>query len=94
MASLKAQLSPIFRRKELKATAGVFLAGLLSGVTRKTGWQMAEQTGLHRPDPMQSLLGRSLWAEEALRDAIRGYVFESLGDPDCGYRRSRPPIPI
>jgi len=82
LASLKARLAPIFRRRELKATASAFLDGLLSGISRKTGWQMAEQAGLERPYRMQSLLGRSVWDEEALRDDIRAYVFEALGDPD------------
>jgi SRSO17 transposase len=82
LASLKARLAPIFRRKELKATASAFLDGLLSGISRKTGWQMAEQAGLDRPYRMQSLLGRSLWDEGALRDNVRAYVVEALGDPD------------
>ncbi|WP_298354164.1 hypothetical protein [Rhodoblastus sp.] len=60
LAGLKPWLAPIFRRSELKATAAAFLDGLLSNVSRKTGWQMAEQAGLERPYRMQSLLGRSL----------------------------------
>jgi SRSO17 transposase len=82
LSALKARLAPIFRRKELKATAGAFLDGLLSGISRKTGWQMAEQAGLDRPYRMQSLLGRSLWDEGALRDEVRAYVIEALGDLD------------
>jgi hypothetical protein len=49
LAALKARLAPIFRRSELKATAGAFLDGLLSNVSTKTGWQMAEQAGLSDP---------------------------------------------
>ncbi len=30
---------------------------------------------------MRSLLGRSRWNEERLRDAVRDYVVETLGDP-------------
>lgn len=79
---LKARLAPIFRRSELRTTACAFLDGLLSGIARKTGWQMAEQAGFERPHRMQSFLGRSVWSEEALRDAVRGYVVEALGDRD------------
>jgi SRSO17 transposase len=43
---------------------------------------MAEQAGAERPYRMQSLLGRSTWDSEALRDEIRAYVVEALGDPD------------
>jgi SRSO17 transposase len=82
LAALKARFSPIFRRSELKETADAFLDGLLSNATRKTGWQMAEQAGLKRPYRMQSLLGRSRWNEDALRDDVRSYVIEALGDPD------------
>jgi SRSO17 transposase len=82
LSALKAQLAPIFRRRELRDMAAAFLDGLLSGVGRKTGWQMAEQAGLDRPYRMQSLLGRSLWNEDALRDKVRAYVVEALGDPD------------
>jgi hypothetical protein len=56
--------------------------GLLSGIGRKTGWLMAEQAGLERPYRMQSLLGRSQWSEDGLRDAVRSYVIETLGDAD------------
>src|SRR6185436_7050106 len=52
------------------------------GVARKTGWLLAEQAGLDRPYRMQSLLGRSRWDADALRDRIRADVIETLGDRD------------
>ena len=61
----------ILGRRELKETSGAFLDGLLSGIERKTGWLMAEQAGAERPYRMQSLLGRSHWDAELLRDAVR-----------------------
>jgi SRSO17 transposase len=82
LSALKERLGPVFRRRELRETGGAFLDGLLSGIERKTGWLMAEQAGLERPYRMQSLLGRSHWDAEALRDAVRGYVVEALGDSD------------
>src|SRR4029077_300769 len=54
--------------------------GVLSGITRKTGWQLAEQAGLDRPYRMQSLLGRSRWDADALRDLVRDEVIACLGD--------------
>ena len=89
LAGLKARRAPIFGRKELKATASAFLDGLLSGVARKTGWQMAEQAGLDRPNRMQSLLGRGIWDEDALRDDVRAYVIEALGGSRWRARRRR-----
>jgi SRSO17 transposase len=82
LAALKERLAPVLRRRELKETGGAFLDGLLSGIERKTGWLMAEQAGLQRPYRMQSLLGRSSWSAEELRDVVRSYVIEALGDAD------------
>jgi SRSO17 transposase len=80
LAGLKERLSAVFGRAELRGTASAFLDGLLSGVERKTGWLLAEQAGLDRPYRMQSLLGRSHWEADGLRDAVRDYVIEALGD--------------
>jgi SRSO17 transposase len=82
LSALKARLARVFRRSELRATASAFVDGLLSNISRKTGWQMAERAGFARPYRMQSLLGRGIWDEEALRDDVRAYVLEALGDPD------------
>jgi SRSO17 transposase len=82
LSLLKDRLGPIFRRRELKETGGAFLDGLLSGIERKTGWLMAEQADAERPYRMQSLLGRSRWNADALRNEVRDYVVEALGDAD------------
>ena len=82
LAVLKERIGPVFGRADTRETAGAFLDGLLSGVTRKTGWLLAEQAGLERPYRMQSLLGRSRWDADALRDRIRADVIEALGDRD------------
>jgi SRSO17 transposase len=82
LAALKGRIGPVFGRAETRATAAAFLDGLLSGVERKTGWLLAEQAGLERPYRMQSLLGRSRWDADALRDRVRDYVIEALGDRD------------
>jgi SRSO17 transposase len=82
LGRLKGRIGRVFPRVEVRTTAGSFIDGLLSGVERKTGWLMAEQAGLDRPYRMQSLLGRSSWSADALRDEVRGYAFEALGDPD------------
>ena len=82
LAALKERIGSVFGRAEVRETAGAFLDGLLSGVARKTGWLLAEQAGLERPYRMQSLLGRSRWDADALRDRIRADVIEALGDRD------------
>jgi SRSO17 transposase len=80
LAAFKSRLSAAFGRSEVRYSAGAFIDGSLSGVSRKTGWQLAEQAGLAAPYRIQSLLGRSSWDADALRDLVRGEVLESLGD--------------
>jgi SRSO17 transposase len=82
LADLKQRIGRAFARSELRETASNFVDGLLSGVERKTGWLLAEQAGLDRPYRIQSLLGRSAWSADELRDTVRDYAIESLGDPD------------
>jgi SRSO17 transposase len=82
LSELKGRLSPAFGRAETRASASAFIDGLLSGTTRKTGWQLAEQAGLARPYRMQSLLGRGSWSAEVLRDKVREEVISTLGDPN------------
>jgi len=82
LSALKEQLGPAFGRRELRETGGAFLDGLLSGVSRKTGWMLSEQAGFEHPARIQGLLGRSRWEADDLRDTVQGYALESLGDPD------------
>jgi SRSO17 transposase len=82
LSELKARLSPVFGRAETRASASSFIDGLLSGATRKTGWQLAEQAGLARPYRMQSLLGRGSWSADALRAKVREEVISTLGEPN------------
>ena len=79
---LKRLIEPAFGRSETRASAGAFLDGLLSSAERKTGWMLAEEVGFERPYRIQSLLGRSSWSADALRDLVRDYVAGALGDPD------------
>lgn len=82
LSGFKERISSVFGRSDLRETASAFLNGLLSGVERKTGWLLAEQAGQERPYRMQALLGRSRWSAEALRDHVRDYIIENLGDKD------------
>ncbi|MBB5830040.1 SRSO17 transposase [Micromonospora carbonacea] len=53
-------------------------AGL--GLGRKNGWTLAEQAGDVSPDGMQRLLRWADWDVDAVRDDVRDYVIEHLGD--------------
>jgi len=82
LKTLKIRVGRALPRRELRETGAAFLDGLLSGIERKTGWLMAEQAGAERPYRMQALLGRSHWDADRVRDEVRDYVVESLGDAD------------
>jgi SRSO17 transposase len=74
------RIGPRFARAEPRARAGVYLRGLLSAAERKNGWTLAEQAGDRTPDAMQRLLNHADWDADAVRDDLRDYVVEHLGD--------------
>jgi SRSO17 transposase len=78
---LGARLAPRFGRVEPRRRALAYLRGLLAPVERKNGWQLAEAAGDPTPDGMQDFLGRMRWDAEQVRDDLRAYVVEHLGDP-------------
>jgi SRSO17 transposase len=75
------RMGPRFARPEVRRRAAGFLRGLLGDVERKNGWQLAEHARETTPDGMQRLLTTARWDAEALRDDVRAYVVEHLGDP-------------
>jgi SRSO17 transposase len=81
LEALAERIAPRFRRVEARRRVGAFLRGLLSAAERKNGWQLAEQAGEASPDGMQRLLYQARWDADAVRDDLRGYVVEHLGDP-------------
>src|SRR5215211_7935862 len=81
LAALCERIAPRFGRVEVRRRAGAFLGGLLAGVERKNGWQLAEHAGEHTPDGMQRLLNHARWDPDQVRADLRGYVVEHLGDP-------------
>lgn len=83
LAALQARLAPRFARPEVRVRAGRFLAGLLDAVERRNGWQLAEALGERSPDGVQRLLRTARWDADAVRDDLRAYVVERLGDPNA-----------
>src|SRR5436309_7286854 len=77
-AALHARIGPHFQRAEVRARVGRFLAGLLSRVERKNGWQLAEELDESGPQGVQRLLNAAEWDEDAVRDELRAYVMEHL----------------
>jgi SRSO17 transposase len=74
------RIAPRFCRIEAWQRAGHYLRGLLGPVERKNGWQLAEVVGDATPDSVQDFLARMRWDADAVRDDLRTYVVEHLGD--------------
>src|SRR3954471_17049123 len=72
-----------FARSETRDRVRAYLVGLLGPVQRKNAWQVAEQVGDADPYGVQYLMGRAEWDPDAVRDDLRGYVVEALGDDEA-----------
>ena len=70
-----------YAQAESRRRARMYVLGLLSGAERKNSWTIAEQAGDLTPDGMQRLLNFYSWDADAVRDDLRGYVLDQLGDP-------------
>jgi SRSO17 transposase len=72
-----------FSRVEPRRRAFAYVRGLLSGLERKNGWTLAEQAGDRSPNALQEMLYSPCWDPDAVRDDLREYVVEWLGEPDA-----------
>jgi SRSO17 transposase len=73
-----------FLRPEVRERAYRYLGGLVEDVGRKNSWQMAEAIGERRPRGVQHLLNDARWDPNAVREDLREYVLEYLGDEASG----------
>ncbi|HEY7712077.1 MAG TPA: IS701 family transposase [Candidatus Entotheonella sp.] len=80
---LHEQIGQRFRRAEPRQRALGYLRALLSPCERKNGWQLAELLGEPNPDGIQRLLNAADWDAEAVRDDLRAYVVDHLGDAEA-----------
>ncbi len=84
LEELHARIAPHFLRPEVRQRAYRYLTGLLADIRRKNSWQMAEAIGEARPRGVQHLLNDARWDADEVRDDLRGYVVEHLGDERSG----------
>jgi SRSO17 transposase len=84
LAEIQVRIAPRFARAEVRERVGGYLRGLLDRVERKNGWQLAEAIGETGPQGVQRLLNAAVWDAEGVRDDLRGYVVDALGDRASG----------
>ena len=83
ISQLHARIAPRFARAEPRRRALAYLQGILSGIERKNGWQLAEHAREATPYGMQRLLSDAVWDADLVRDDLRTYVLEQLGTCDA-----------
>ncbi len=81
---IQARIGRAFHRNEMRERARRYLAGLLGPVERRNSWQLAEALGEPGPQGVQRLFTDAGWDAEAVRDTLRAYVVEHLGEEASG----------
>jgi SRSO17 transposase len=69
-----------FYRVEPRRRARAYVRGLLAPLAGKNGWTLAEAAGEATPDGMQRLLNAATWDADGIRDDVRAYAVEHLGE--------------
>ena len=78
-----ARIASRFARLESRRLARDAVAGLMSGLAVKNCWTLAEHAGHDSPDGLQHLLRKAKWDTDGVRDDLRRYVVERLGEVDA-----------
>lgn len=80
---LTSRVAGRFPRVEPRRRLAGLVRGLLSDLASKNCWTIAEHVGDVTPDGLQHLLRKAVWDTDGVRDDLRGYVVEHLGDGDA-----------
>jgi SRSO17 transposase len=80
LADVARRLAPYFARSQSRHRVLAYVRGLLSEAARKNSWQVAEVCGESTPYGFQYLLSRADWDADAVREELRRYVIQHLGD--------------
>jgi SRSO17 transposase len=83
LRALTGGLGWLFTRPEPRETFADLVRGLLADVRRKNSWQIAEHVGHRSRHRLELLLNGAVWDADVLRDEVRSYVVEHLGDADA-----------
>lgn len=82
LVEFHARFADLFARSEQRARSQEYLRGLLGGVERRNGWQLAEHLGEATPDGTQRLLNGSTWSASGARDRLVAFATEAFGHPE------------
>jgi SRSO17 transposase len=76
------RLGPVFASEPGFRTCQKYIKGLLGAAERKNGWQLSESQGETTPYEIQQFLYRGRFSADKIRDILREYVSEELGEED------------
>jgi len=82
LTEFHARFADLFARSEPRERSRAYLYGLLGGVERRNGWQLAEHLGESTPDGAQRLLNGTHWSASDARDRLVTFCAETFGDPE------------
>ncbi len=80
LSAFHQRIAKHFVRAEPRQLAYDYLRALISPIERKNGWQIAEHLGATTPDGVQRLLATAHWDADKVRDDLRSYVVDHLGN--------------
>jgi len=86
-AELLGRLRSCFVRTQTWQHAGRYLSALVSPVSKRNGWTIAEQVGDRAPDRTQRLLNRAVWDTLGAMSQVRRFVVAGLGHAASRKRR-------
>ena len=84
LEELRDRIACRFVRPEPRKRALSYVKALISATERKNGWTIAEAVGDASPDGVQRLLSAASWDSREVRDDLREYVVDHLGDERSG----------
>lgn len=78
-----ARFADLFARSEPRQQALKYMRALMSPLSRRNGWQMAEALGDITPDRMERLLYKAQWDADQAQRRLLDYQIEQLGHPEA-----------
>ena len=76
------RLGKVFANELGFRNAKNYIRGLLGSAERKNGWQLSEKLGEKTPYKMQQFIYRGEYKADDLRDELRSYVVDEMGEPE------------
>ena len=76
------RIGKVFANESGYRNARNYIKGLLGTAERKNGWQLSENIGEATPYKMQQFIYRGEYKSDAIRDEVRRYIGEKIGEAD------------